>query len=240
MLVFQNQMAYNKYTVIICKKNMTNRKQKSRYYLHGCVWLFCVLFLGACSKKSYSYTQNGQEIVRVHTDLEESTELSDMEGTLTGAIGENASDEETTQKQYYVHICGAVSKPGVYCVEEGSRLYEVILLAGGMTQDAADEAVNQAEEVSDGMQIYIPTRAEVKDGSSYVPVAGEVDHDGRVNINTADLEQLCTLPGIGETRAQAILSYRAEHGAFQSVEELMNVAGIKAGVYEKIKELIRI
>ncbi len=219
---------------------MTNRKHKFRYCLHGCVWLFCVLFLGACSKESYSFTQNGQVSDYVGMEDERTSELAHSEEVLSDAAHEVVSGDEAHNSQCYVHICGAVSKPGVYCVQEGSRLYEVILLAGGMTQDAADMAVNQAQEVSDGMQIYIPTKEEVQDGRGYILSVEEADSDGRVNINTADLEQLCTLPGIGETRAKAILAYREEHGVFRSVEELMNVSGIKAGVYEKIKELVRI
>ncbi len=198
-----------------------------------------MFFLGGCGKEDYSFTQSGQETAYANTETEKIAGVADVEEVLSEEAGEESSGTDDAQKQCYVHICGAIRNPGVYCVAEDSRLYEVILLAGGMTSDAADEAVNQAGKVSDGMQIYIPTRAEVQDGSSYTSVT-EITDDGRININTADLEQLCRLPGIGETRAQAILAYRAEHGAFQSVEELMNVTGIKSGVYEKIKDLIRI
>lgn len=161
---------------------------------------------------------------------------------------ESATDRMPDPSGCYVHICGAVMNPGVYCVTEGSRLYEVILAAGGMTADAMDEAVNQAQEVTDGMQVYIPSRTQETAGegrmSGQEPLltgnAGATAQDTRIDLNTAGVEALCTLPGIGETRARAIIAYREEHGAFQSTGELMNVTGIKAGVYEKIKELIKV
>ena len=160
----------------------------------------------------------------------------------------SAAEDEKSPNSCYVHICGAIQQPGVYCVAEGSRLYEVILAAGGLNADAMDEAVNQAQEVTDGMQIYIPTRAEAPDGDwsgLHGQVSGSAggmttEQDARININTAGAEVLRTLPGIGESKAQAIIAYREKYGAFQSVDELMNVAGIKAGVYEKIKELIKV
>lgn len=199
-----------------------------------------MFFLGACGKNGYSFTWSGQETDSACVEERTSSELLYPESITAEAQDENLADGTVQKKQCYVHICGAINKPGVYCVEEGSRLYEVILLAGGMTPDAADAAVNQAQEVSDGMQIYIPTGEEVQNGTANGTQEGVPETDGRVNINTAGPEQLCTLPGIGETRAQAIIAYRTKHGAFQSVEELMNVSGIKAGIFERIKELIRV
>ena len=86
--------------------------------------------------------------------------------------------------------------------------------------------------------MYIPTREEWEQES--MELESETEDDGRVNINTADLTKLCTLPGIGETRAQAIIAYREANGNFESVEAIQNVSGIKSGTYEKIKTLIKI
>ena len=199
-----------------------------------------MFFLGACGNNGYSLTWSGKETDSACVEERTSSELLYPESITAEAQDENMADENVQTKQCYVHICGAINKPGVYCVEEGSRLYEVILLAGGMTPEAADATVNQAQKVSDGMQIYIPTDEEVQNGTANGTQGGVPETDGRVNINTAGVEQLCTLPGIGETRAQAIIAYRTKHGAFQSVEELMNVSGIKAGIFERIKELIRV
>lgn len=146
----------------------------------------------------------------------------------------------------YVHICGAVMVPGVYEVPAGSRLYEVILLAGGMCADACDYLVNQAQTVSDGMQVYIPAVQEVQ-GDSTAPAALDFiteqeagSQDMRVDINSATKEQLMTLPGVGDTRAQAILDYRRENGGFSSIEDLMKVNGIKQGVYDRLKDFIKV
>ena len=115
--------------------------------------------------------------------------------------------------------------------------------------------MNQAQKVTDGERIYIPTREEVVNG--LIPEAEEDTEtavesmeesggaqtgstDGKVNINTASEEELKTLSGIGDTRAESIIRYREEQGGFQSVEDLMNVEGIKEGVFEKIKERITV
>lgn len=135
-----------------------------------------------------------------------------------------------------VYICGAVVNPGVYEVSEGARIFQVLELAGGLTEDAAVTELNQAEPVQDGQMIYIPTLEEAA-----VQAAKEQEAaDGRVNINTASVEELMRLPGIGESKAQSIIAYREEHGAFAGTEDLMNITGIKAGVYEKIKNSIKV
>lgn len=127
----------------------------------------------------------------------------------------------------YVYICGAVLEPGVYEVKQGSRIYEVVDMAGGLTEDADVSFLNQAETVYDGQMIYLPTEA-------------ENETDGRVNINTASIEELMTLSGIGQAKAEQILAYRNANGDFSSEEEIMNVDGIKEGLYNRIKDDIRV
>lgn len=140
-----------------------------------------------------------------------------------------------------IHICGAVLKPGVYRLPEGSRVVDAVDAAGGLTEDAAERGVNQAAPVSDGMQIVIPTREEAEKGV-FSPVAGAADNgtgkDGLVDINTADAAELMTLPGIGQTRADAIIAYRQQNGKFRSVEDIMKVDGIKEGSFAKLKDRI--
>lgn len=101
------------------------------------------------------------------------------------------------------------------------------------------EAVNQARVVVDGEQIYVPSLDEVK-GAGVVSEVTERTDDGKININTAEKEELMTLTGVGEAKAQSIIAYREEHGGFQSIEELMQIEGIKEGVFNKIKEDITI
>lgn len=142
------------------------------------------------------------------------------------------------------YVCGAVKNPGVYDFSDGARLEEVIALAGGFTEDAATDYLNLAETVSDSEKVYVPTEKEVEtqfvtnvETSAGMKQARE-DAKDKVNINTADIEKLTTLPGIGEAKANSILAYREEHGGFQSIEELKDIDGIKDGVYNKVKDLI--
>ena len=149
---------------------------------------------------------------------------------------QGASDEQGTASLIMVHICGMVNMPGVYEVEEGSRVYEVVELAGGFAPGAAESYLNLAETVADGQKLVVPSLEEA-DSDRYGQAVSAGD-TGLVNINTADKEELMTLPGIGEAKALAIIAWRTEHGSFQSTEEIMQVSGIKESAYEKIKLLI--
>ena len=149
---------------------------------------------------------------------------------------ENVTGTPAKEKEkILVHICGAVEHPGVYELPEDARVYEAIQLAGGTTKDAAGDQLNQAQGLADGQQLYIPYITEET-------ITGTEEHTAEkgVNINTATKEELMALPGIGESKAEAIIAYRKQQGNFQTVEELKNISGIKNGVYEKIKALVRI
>lgn len=151
--------------------------------------------------------------------------------------GENATSGDFSSQQeewlIYVHVCGAVKEPGVVALQEGSRVFDAVE-AAGLTQDADDSYVNLAAVALDGARIYIPTKAEAAAGTSGPGL------EGRININTADAALLCTLPGIGEGRAEEIIRYREQNGPFQKQEQLMEVEGIKQSVYEKVKDLITV
>ena len=135
-----------------------------------------------------------------------------------------------------VFVCGAVKAPGVYELPAGSRVYEAIALAGGTTDEAAQTAVNQAELLCDGQMIEIPTREEQMAKAA----AEEARADGLVNINSADLEELKTLPGIGDSKARSIIAYREENGAFENPEDIKNVDGIGEGVFAKLDGCIKV
>ena len=102
--------------------------------------------------------------------------------------------------------------------------------------DAAADSVNLARNVSDGEQIYIPTEEEASAGAAGSGPASAGAQQGKVNINTASLEELMTLTGIGEAKAESIIRYREENGGFRKPEDLMEISGIKEGVFEKIKD----
>ena len=157
---------------------------------------------------------------------------------------EGAGKEQTgrtDEGKIWVYVCGQVASPGVYELPEESRIYEAVESAGGILEQGAAESVNLAEKASDGQRIYIPSKEEAAAMPAETPDEGSSGgmNDERINLNTADKEELMTLTGIGETRAEAILTYREENGSFHSPEDIMNVQGIKEGIYEKIKEQIK-
>lgn len=146
---------------------------------------------------------------------------------------------EETQEMIYVYVNGAVNNGGLYILPKGSRLYEAIEAAGGMTAEADPYYHNQARLLEDGEQIIIWTTEQTShmdENANRNPVTDS----GLVNINTANVEQLMQLSGIGETRAEAIVTYRENCGRFASIEDIQNVSGIKERLYEKIKDKITV
>jgi competence protein ComEA len=151
------------------------------------------------------------------------------------------TDNETyvagvNNQSIFVYVCGAVGQAGVYELDEGSRLYEAIELAGGMNDDADTTYLNMARVLTDGEQVVVYTVTEalsLKEEEAQAKL-------GLVNINTADITELTTISGIGESRAKAIIDYREKNGAFSSIEDIKNVDGIKDGLFSKIKDKITI
>jgi competence protein ComEA len=140
------------------------------------------------------------------------------------------------RQSVYVYVCGAVNEAGVYELDEGSRLYEAIELAGGMSEDADTTYLNMARVLTDGEQVVVYTVTETLSLREEEAQA----RLGLVNINTADITELTTISGIGESRAKAIIDYREKNGAFSSIEDIKNVDGIKDGLFSKIKDKITI
>ena len=151
-----------------------------------------------------------------------------MEDSLAAAKEGDPGGSSDTEKTICVYICGAVIRPGLYEFTEGDRIGDALETAGGFAPDADETAVNLALYLEDGMQIIIPV---VGDD------VNEAD-DGLVNLNTASQAELMNLPGIGQAKAEAIVAYRTQHGPFGSVEDLMQVEGIKEGVFAKIASLV--
>ncbi|MFC2144771.1 helix-hairpin-helix domain-containing protein [Actinomycetota bacterium] len=154
---------------------------------------------------------------------------------------------------YKVHICGEVYEPGVYDLEPGLCIADLIDLAGGATDSACLAAVNLAMEAGDGQRIYIPSFEEVEQGSSLYYGDSSLlymDNSGNsgvgsvasniININTAGTIELETLPGIGPATAKKIIDHRSKYGSFKSKEELMDISGIGSKKYEELEKLIRI
>ena len=148
--------------------------------------------------------------------------------------------------EYVVHVCGAVENPGVYTLLSGSRIYQAVEAAGGFTPQAGEDYLNQADLVCDGMKIYVPTLEEVGEADwqdflgQSLEYGSPAEKSGLVNINTADEELLCTLQGVGSSKAKSIISYRETYGAYQKIEDIMKVEGIKEGLFQKIKDSITV
>ena len=142
---------------------------------------------------------------------------------------------EIVEEVIKVYICGAVQYPGVVSLPIGSRVIDALEIAGGMTQEASQFAVNLATIVTDGEKVYIPTIEEATGGYATTTI-----EDGLINLNTATVTELCSLSGIGESRAEDIIAYREAHGAFLTIEEIKNVSGIKESIYNKIKDDIKV
>lgn len=198
-------------------------------------------------------------------DSTESEGISKKKAEMTESDQSSAIQRPVSQT-IYVDVCGAVVNPGVYELSSDSRVFQAIEKAGGYLPGAAASYLNRARSLSDGQQIYVPTQEEVdsqtipltqdetaqdgmvQEGTAQTGTAADNTADGtgttqagqRINLNTADVSQLSTLTGVGESKALAIIAYREENGPFTSIEDIMNVPGIKEGTYEKIKDKIAI
>ena len=171
------------------------------------------------------------------------TPSSSVAETPDSTVSDDETESDSIDK-VCVFVCGHVSSPGVYELDEGSRICDALELAGGITDDGRSEAVEQAKKITDGQTIYVPGIDEEWDsgsaGSGTSDEGGSDASDGSININTSSKEELMSLPGIGESKASDIINYREEHGYFKSIEELKNIQGIKDGIFNKIKDMIRI
>ena len=146
----------------------------------------------------------------------------------------------TPENRIIVDISGAVESPGVYMLQDGSRIFDLIEAAGGLTKDADINYINRAEILFDEAKIYIPSVRETSDLSPGSAVRSSSVSSGPslININTADSETLQKIPGVGPSTAEKIISYRLSHGRFSSIEELTNIPGIGAKTLEKMKGYI--
>lgn len=188
------------------------------------------------------------------TEIEKDTFKAIVDLTLVD--GEEVSKESMIEQdqsfEAVIHVCGEVNNPGVYTLAEKARVVDAINAAGGFTKAAAEDAFNQAALITDGQRIYVPSKKEVETLSETenakvvfsTPLEQKRNEESsnktKVNINKAAKEELMTIPGIGEAKAISIISYRTEHGAFSTIEELQNISGIKSAVFNRIKDFITV
>ena len=181
-------------------------------------------------------------------DVSDDAILSSSEGSEVKSVEDPADEGEYDSKEediIYVYVCGAVKTPGVYSLTPGSRVFEAIEAAGNVNEDAYAQALNLAGILNDADKIYVPTIEEYESGAlgqiSDKGASGSLSGggtEGKININSADKAALMTLSGIGESKANAIISYREEHGDFKSTEEITNVSGIGKATYANLKDNI--
>ena len=146
---------------------------------------------------------------------------------------EETEDEEN--EEITIHIIGEVKYPGIVILKSGQRIVDAIEAAGGETEEADLNKLNLAQLLNDGDKIYVPNKAdEIED---YKDTTGK---SSTVNLNTATLEELTSLPGIGESTAQKIIDYRKQNGKFKTVEDLKNVSGIGESKFDNIKDKITV
>lgn len=158
------------------------------------------------------------------------------EGPAPAAAPLNLRAEPPPARKVVVHVVGQVYKPGLYSLPEGSRVDDAIKRAGGPKPRAALALVNLAAPVADGQQVVVPSNREAAQALAGGSMAGGAG--GPVHLNSATLDQLDELPGIGPVTAQKILDYRSEHGAFGSVEELDAVPGIGPATLDELRDLV--
>lgn len=229
---------------------MPENKRKFKFVLLMILSVF-LLFTG-CGRRA-------REIVPARETSGSSGTEEDVGEERTDKMDSNGKESEKTElpgnftpedrnlhseKTVVVHVCGAVNSPGIYTLPAGSRRWEAVEAAGGVTENGAGDYLNMAVPVSDGEKVVVPFLADVEEpfGEAETLPFSVVENAaaGLINLNTADLEQLMTLPGIGESKARAILEYREKTGPFTVPEDITNVPGIKKGSYEKLKDYITV
>ncbi len=187
-----------------------------------CLLIGIFAFSGCGRKEEIYLSSSDSEVTTLTTEQTEST-ISDKTNDLC-----------------VVYVCGQVQSPGVYELPQGARANDAIQAAGGLLETAASKAMNLAEVISDGQKVYVPSLEELESGKDFGTSSIETASDGKVNLNTATKEELMSIPGIGEAKANQIIQYRSKQGNFQSTEDIMNIPGIKEGMYAKIKESIKV
>ena len=156
----------------------------------------------------------------------------------TTMLAEKSEVSTTQETVIFVDIKGAVKNPGVYQMKVGDRVKDALEAAGGLTEEADSQKVNLAKRLEDQMVIVVPKVGEESEEIPTGETRKEATKEGKVNINTATVEELKTLKGVGEKKAEAIIEYRKKNGSFQTKEDLMKVRGIGKKLFESFQERI--
>ena len=205
-----------------------HHREKTLKFLVAFLFIVIALFILLGKDSEQDILIQGREI----------TSNEDQQGA------EKSQDDDQEQAEIFVHLSGAVNKPGVLTLSEGTRVYEALEMAGGLEPDAVSYGINMARTLRDEEQIHIPRDGEVQTSpvsntnSTMQSMGGGTGQSGLININTADSAALQTLTGIGPSTAEKILDYRQSSGPFRSIEQIKEVNGIGDKTYEKFKDKI--
>ena len=204
-----------------------------------------VVYLGASSQSVRG--SSGSSLLPFANSSETSTSGSSLGATASGAVSTSST------VQIIVHAASAVMQPGVYRIDAAARVSDLVALAGGLAPDADVDRVNLAAQLADGARVYVPHSGEqdppavVNDATGSTRAAGgptagsgTSSSAARINVNTATVDQLDSLPGVGPSTAAAILDYRQRHGPFRSVDELGQVRGIGPSRLAQLRDLVRV
>ena len=164
--------------------------------------------------------------------------VEESEAVVTTVMAEKTEESTTLEAVIFVDIKGEVKKPGVYQMKVGDRVKDALEAAGGLTEEADSQKVNLAKRLEDQMVIVVPKVGEEVEEIPAGETSKEATKEGKVNINTATVEELKTLKGVGEKKAEAIIEYRKKNGSFQTKEDLMKVRGIGKKLFESFQERI--
>ena len=164
--------------------------------------------------------------------------VEETEAVVTTVLAEQTEVSTTQETVIFVDIKGAVKNPGVYQMKVGDRVKDALDAAGGLTEEADSQKVNLAKRLEDQMVIVVPKVGEEAEEIPAGETRKEATKEGKVNINTATVEELKTLKGVGEKKAEAIIEYRKKNGSFQTKEDLMKVRGIGKKLFDSFQERI--
>ncbi|WP_291668159.1 helix-hairpin-helix domain-containing protein [Clostridium sp.] len=203
-------------------------------FVLGVVFLSSSLFL-YYKNRSKVFKDEYMNNIYVESESENETVNSSV-----NVSSPNVDTENQKKGLITVEIKGEVKNPDVYEIEDGSIIRDLINLAGGLTGEANTDGINRAEKLRGNQLIVIPNKSDIASGSVINQNASTTNDSGVININTASLEELKKITGVGDVRAQSIIDYRDKNGGFKSIEELKNIDGIGSKTFEKIKDQVGI
>ncbi|MGP4080436.1 helix-hairpin-helix domain-containing protein [Pseudalkalibacillus sp. R45] len=192
------------------------------------ILILVIIFLIGGFFWMYRGVTTGPDVSGIPSSFEKEEEKRALPGQL-----KNQETEARVENRIIVDVKGAVRAPGIFEMKSGQRVNDAVQLAGGFSEDADQNSINLAQILVDEMVIYVAAI-----GETAPPVALTEKEDGKIDINHAESSELETIPGIGPSKAGAIISYREENGGFASIEDLMNVPGIGQKTFEQLKEYI--